>query len=73
MSPESSNDTPVVRGNELKSIRFVRSRNPSLRLDVAPFYAIYPATVLALLGSAVSGNGYKLWQHARKETAIRPL
>ena len=49
---------PEVRGSELKSVKLYRSRDPSLRFDVAPFCVIYPAVVLTLLGRTLSGTGY---------------
>lgn len=49
---------PEVRGSELKSVSFYRSREPRLRFDVAPFYVIYPAVVFILLGRTFSGAGY---------------
>lgn len=49
---------PQVHGSELKSVNFYRSRHPDFRLDVAPFYIIYPAVVLTFLARAYSGNGY---------------
>lgn len=49
---------PKVHGSELKSVSFYRSRNPTFRLDVAPFYVLYPTFVLAIVGSAATGNGY---------------
>lgn len=48
---------PKLHGSELKSVSFYRLRNPTVRLDVAPFYFIYPTVILAVLGGAVTGNG----------------
>ena len=50
---------PKVHGSELKSVSFYRSRHPDFRLDVAPFYIIYPAVILTFLGRAYNGNGYR--------------
>lgn len=55
--PKADVLTPKVHGSELKSVRFCRSRHPNFRLDVAPFYVIYPAVVLTVLGRAYSGKG----------------
>ena len=57
--PKADMRKPQVHGSELKSVSFYRSRRPDFRLDVAPFYIIYPAVVLTFLGRAYTGNRYK--------------
>ena len=48
---------PSVSGTELKSVTFYRSRERAWRLDVAPFYVIYPGVVLVAVVSALSTKG----------------